>query len=56
MIGVKKKQIDIRVRKKPTAPESAQCDKGELQWTLLVWANDFFPEMNTNLFYQRRTL
>jgi hypothetical protein len=52
VIGVKKKQIDIRVRKKPTASESAQGNKGELRRTLLPRADDFFPEMKSNLFYQ----
>jgi hypothetical protein len=56
MVGVKKKQIDIGVRKKPTASESAQSDQGKLWRTLLLRTDYFFPEMKSNLFDQRSPL
>src|SRR5580698_4385998 len=50
VVGVKKKQINIGVWKKPTAPGSAPSDKRKVLWALLLWRDDSFPDMKNNLF------
>jgi hypothetical protein len=55
-IGVKKKQIDIRMGEQPIASESGQRDQGEIPWTSFLGTDYFGPEMESNLLHQRSPL
>ncbi len=52
VVGMKKKQIDIRMRKQPTAPESSQRDQAESLWPSFLRADDFPPETESDFFHQ----
>ena len=51
-VGVKKQQIDIRVRKQPASPEAASRDQGEVRGSAFQRRDDFFPKTKRQVFHQ----